>query len=63
MLIGSSSSRLTARGPIVAIPFADWAINIFSKPKMKEDYFINLANQFKLSFTGTVAQVKERLNL
>ena len=50
-------------GPIVAIPFADWAINIFSKPKMKKDDFISLANQFKLSFTGTVAQIKERLNL
>ena len=48
-------------GPI--IPFADRAINIFSKPKMKKDDFINLANQFKLSCTGTVAQIKERLNL
>ena len=61
MLIGSSSSR--HGGPIVAIPFADWSINIFSKPKMKKADFINLANQFKLSCTGTVAQIKERLNL
>ena len=50
-------------GPIIAIPFADWAINILSKPKMKKDDFINLANQFQLSSTGTVAQIKERLNL
>ena len=50
-------------GPIKAIPFADWAINILSKPKMKKDDFINLANQFQLSSTGTVAQIKERLNL
>ena len=50
-------------GPIKAIPFADWAINILSKPKMKKDDFINLANQFQVSSTGTVAQIKERLNL
>ena len=50
-------------GPIKAIPFADWAINILSKLKMKKDDFINLANQFHLSSTGTVAQIKERLNL
>ena len=50
-------------GPILAIPFADWAINLLSRPKMKKDDFINLANQFQLSCTGTVAQIKERLNL
>ena len=55
---------LTSDGGLIkAIPFADWAINILSKPKMKKDDFINLANQFQLSSTGTVAQIKERLNL
>ena len=30
---------------------------------MKKDDFINLANQFQLTSTGTVVQIKERLNL
>ena len=46
-----------------AILFADWAINIFSKPKVKKDDFIHLANQLQLSSSGTVVQIKKRLNL
>ena len=48
-------------GPIKAIPFADGAINILSKPRKKDD-FINLANRLQLISTGTVAELKERLN-
>ena len=48
-------------GPIKAISFADGAINILTKPKKKDD-FVNLANQLKLMPTGTVAELKERLN-
>ena len=48
-------------GPIKAIPFADGAINILTKPKKKDD-FVNLANKLKLTPTGTVAELKERLN-
>ena len=45
-------------GPIKAIPFTDGAINILTKPKKKDD-FVNLANQLKLTPTGTVAELKE----
>ncbi|KAJ7383334.1 hypothetical protein OS493_028882 [Desmophyllum pertusum] len=47
-------------GPIKAIPFADGAIDILSKPRKKDD-FINLANRLQLPSTGTVAVIKERL--
>ena len=48
-------------GPMKAIPFADGAINISSKPKKKHD-FINLTNRLQLTSTGTVTEIKERLN-
>lgn len=47
-------------GPIKAIPYADGAINILSKPTEKVG-FINLANRLPLPSKGTVAEIKERL--
>ena len=35
----------------------DGAINILTKPKKKDD-FVNLANELKLTPTGTVAELK-----
>ena len=48
-------------GPIKVVPFADGAINILSKLRKKDDFII-LANRLQLKSTGTVAEIKERLN-
>ncbi|KXJ08282.1 hypothetical protein AC249_AIPGENE22231 [Exaiptasia diaphana] len=50
-----------AGGPIKAIPFHEKAINILSSLKKKDD-LINAANLVRVSSSGTVAEIKERLN-